>query len=183
MSVNKQAEKDWKSIILFRFYYKEGQIFFRERPNEPSFAECNLGRPIGSNSSGYLYCTQEDSKLGKKGFAVHRIVWLLCTGEWPENTIDHINGNPLDNRFENLRDCTQKVNNSNKGAYQKRGRFKGVYKVGDKWEAVVSHNKVKYRLGKFHCIFQAVKAYDKACIELKGELARPNLPKNIYTLD
>jgi len=175
MSVNREKEDQWKSTILFRFYYKDGNIYFRDRPGDKSFDKKCLNKAIGYVKDGYLWCMQEKSVLGRRNFAVHRIVWLLNTGDWPKNTIDHINRDKLDNRFENLMDCTQKENNSNKGIYQKSGRFKGVYKSGNKWEAVISHNKVKYRLGKFHCVFQAVKAYDKACIKLKGDFAKPNL--------
>ena len=43
----------------------------------------------------------------------HRLVWLWVTGEFPKGHIDHINHDELDNRFCNLRDVTQAVNNQN----------------------------------------------------------------------
>ena len=40
----------------------------------------------------------------------HRIAWALHYDEWPEDQIDHINGNPSDNRIENLRIVNNKKN-------------------------------------------------------------------------
>lgn len=75
-------------------------------------------------------------------FLAHRVAWFLMTGNQP-NIIDHINGNILDNRFCNLRNCTQGdnarnhgklINNSGlpcgvrllpSGMYQSRISFKG----------------------------------------------------------
>jgi len=37
---------------------------------------------------------------------IHRAVWAVCKGEWPEGTIDHLNNNPRDNHIENLRECS-----------------------------------------------------------------------------
>lgn len=43
----------------------------------------------------------------------HRIAWLMCYGDWPSDVIDHINGNPSDNRIENLRDVDTTQNHRN----------------------------------------------------------------------
>lgn len=53
--------------------------------------------------------------IGGKQYKVHRIIWELKFGEIPEGKIiDHINGDSLDNRIENLRIATYIHNNSNK---------------------------------------------------------------------
>ena len=173
-------EEKWKEEILHRFYYKKGEILYRDRPECPQFNPKYAHKPVGYESQGYKRCVQQCKDLGKRTFMIHRIVWLLNTGNWPKDTIDHIDKNPLNNEFENLRDVTQAVNNANRGPYNKGGKFKGVYQVGGKWLAEIHHNKAYHRLGLFNCLFQAVKAYDKACVELKGVRAKPNLN---YTLD
>lgn len=45
---------------------------------------------------------------------VHRVVWMLLHGTWPEGVIDHIDGNPSNNRIENLRDVPQAINCQNR---------------------------------------------------------------------
>lgn len=45
-------------------------------------------------------------------YKAHRVIWLWMTGEWPE-VIDHINGDPSDNRWENLRNVDPEGNCKN----------------------------------------------------------------------
>lgn len=54
--------------------------------------------------------------IGGQRYMVHRIAWLYVHGEWPKHLIDHINGNPRDNRMVNLRDVPMCVNNQNRRA-------------------------------------------------------------------
>ncbi|MBQ4387118.1 MAG: HNH endonuclease [Prevotella sp.] len=44
---------------------------------------------------------------------LHHVVWVLCHGRLPSQ-IDHLNGNPRDNRIENLRETTQSENDANR---------------------------------------------------------------------
>jgi hypothetical protein len=46
--------------------------------------------------------------------SAHRMAWLLYHGKLPVHGIDHINGDPGDNRLCNLRDVTQSVNMLNR---------------------------------------------------------------------
>ena len=44
---------------------------------------------------------------------IYHAVWAVCKGRWPEQQIDHINGNKHDNRIENLREVSGSENNMN----------------------------------------------------------------------
>ena len=46
-------------------------------------------------------------------YALHRIIWLMMTGCWPDGWIDHIDGDPLNNRLENLREVTPQESSRN----------------------------------------------------------------------
>jgi hypothetical protein len=43
----------------------------------------------------------------------HRVAWAIHYGTWPLSQIDHINGDPSDNRISNLRDVSQTINAQN----------------------------------------------------------------------
>lgn len=57
---------------------------------------------------GYL-----KTRIDGTDLMLHRVAWACHFGEWPANEIDHINGNKTDNRIQNLRDVTRKVNAQN----------------------------------------------------------------------
>ena len=98
----------------------------------------------------------------------------------PHMEIDHINGDGLDNRKQNLRICTRSQNQRNsKKRIVKSSNFKGVCfdKTGNKWRARIYYEKKNNQIGQFDTDFEAAEAYDKKAIELFGEFARLNLPQ------
>lgn len=53
---------------------------------------------------------------------VSRVIWAMTTGQWPTLSIDHINRNPRDNRFVNLREATDAIQLANRTL--KKTKFK-----------------------------------------------------------
>lgn len=96
----------------------------------------------------------------------HTIVWILTTGEdIPEDmVIDHINGNKLDNRIENLRLVNQRVNTQNKKAHR-QGKLVGCYfdKCRDRYKAQVQIGKKAIYLGRYATEEEAHNIYVNAC--------------------
>jgi hypothetical protein len=50
---------------------------------------------------------------GHKTEMAHRVVWALVHGAWPSAEIDHRDLNKRNNRPDNLRDCSRRVNQQN----------------------------------------------------------------------
>jgi len=91
---------------------------------------------------------------------------------------DHINGNGLDNRRENLRMVTRSQNNQNRRKSHKKcsSKYKGVSldKRCGRWGAYINSRKQRQRLGYHDTEELAAKAYDIKAAELFGEFALLN---------
>lgn len=83
--------------------------------------------------------------------AAHRLAWLYVYGTLPKGVIDHINGDPSDNRISNLRDVPQKENVWNIKGPKKNNKsgFLGVSKKDKRWRATIMANGKLHYLGKF----------------------------------
>lgn len=98
----------------------------------------------------------------------------------PGMTVDHINGNPLDNRRANMRLATRSQNAMNRGPdADNSSGLKGVYRHnGAKqsktkpWIALIQSNRKRRHLGCFATAQEAHEAYKRAAIELHGEFAK-----------
>jgi len=91
--------------------------------------------------------------------------------------VDHINGNGLDNRRENLRICTNTENLRNRGKDRDNtSGYKGVViKKGEKkFRAQIRVNQKTIHLGSFSTPEEAARAYDDAAREYFGEFAWTN---------
>jgi hypothetical protein len=89
--------------------------------------------------------------------------------------VDHINGDGLDNRRENLRLCTNSQNQMNKVAWGK-SNFKGVdFHIGSKlWRSRIQLNGKSIFIGRFSSEEAAALAYDAKAKELFGDFAKLN---------
>jgi hypothetical protein len=145
------------------FDYKDGELYWKKSgPNK------RTDRPAGAvNGDGYRRI-----KYMYKLYAVHRLVWAYH-GNDPAAFIDHINGDVLDNRIENLRTATHSQNCMNRRVrFDSRSGVKGVNLRKGKWHTCVILNNEKYSAGTFDRKEDAMAAVDKLRKELHGEFAR-----------
>lgn len=120
------------------------------------------GSKVGNiRKDGRLYI-----RCGKRGFMAHRLVWLFAYGEMPTQEIDHINGDPLDNRIANLRLATSSENKQNvkRARSNTKTGFLGVSwnKNVARYRADISLNNRRKFLGHFDTAEQAHAAYLQA---------------------
>lgn len=110
------------------------------------------------NGSGYKTIT-----INSKTFRIQRIIWIMMFGHIPEGFfIDHINGNPLDNRLENLRLATNSQNQQNRPAPKNNtSGYRGVtwHKSANKWMARICYKRKRITIGLFDNAEDAYKAY------------------------
>lgn len=115
-------------------------------------------------SGGYPVATRN-----YKHITIHRLVMKVPKGM----VIDHIDGDKLDNRKNNLRICTQQQNKFARHAIRAKSGYKGVYyqKGNGNWWASIQAECHIYHLGRFDTPEDAALAYNKKATELFGEFA------------
>lgn len=104
------------------------------------------------------YAIHTDETNGKR-IALHRIIMKVKDSNI---LIDHINGNTLDNRKENLRIVNHTQNTINcKIRKNKTSKYLGVSFSDGKWRAQISINKKKIYIGLYDSEEKAKNAYDR----------------------
>lgn len=97
----------------------------------------------------------------------HRLAWFYVHGRWPEKNIDHIDGNPSNNKLSNLREANQHENMQNLSRTPKKSNksgFVGVSwcKAKRKWVAAIRIDGKQTQLGRFETAELAHAAYCEA---------------------
>lgn len=90
--------------------------------------------------------------INRKTYRNHRLIWLYMYGHFPEQVIDHIDGNKLNNKLCNLRHVSQQKNMFNySGNKLNTSGWTGVSydKARNKYAAYIHHNNKKVNLGRF----------------------------------
>lgn len=139
-----------------------------------------------SSTNTGKYYARRSTRLNNKriSFKMHRLILNAAKGE----QVDHINGNTLDNRKENLRICNNQQNQFNQIHHRKNNKLgiKGVYwdSAMRKFRADIRVNGKPIYLGCFNILGDADSAYRIAEDKYFGEFSRnliPTIKKNTLT--
>ena len=184
-------DEDYEKVmeVLSRNYRKDGTL----RKNQPKW----YAKAPNAQRPDLIYGMD-----GNHHKSIHRVVMDAPKGM----DVDHINGDTLDNRRENLRICTRAQNSQNKRLrVDSKSGYKGVYEVRESkkrytskktgetkvhvgkpkkpWQAYISDpgtafpDKRHIRLGYYATAEEAARAYDRKAKELYGEFALLNFPE------
>lgn len=137
--------------------YEDGKLYW-VNPRHKSLIGKECGFYDSYNQYRFMKCEGRRKR-------VHHVIWYLHKGSWPDPSMDmdHINMNKLDNRIENLRQVTRRVNSLNNKA-------ENVTLNGNKWSAVVA----QVYLGSFTNRDEAVQV---AQLYKKNIILNESLPK------
>ena len=140
----------------------------------------NWSAKITPVSTHVVYAVREYSKAeqelyGRRFCRMHR--WIM--GEPFGQTVDHINGDSLDNRRENLRVLSQADQSRNSrhhkiGASGYRGVSMDKKAKINPWRAKISHGNRTVNLGCFATVIDAAIAHDEAVVKFHGECGITN---------
>ena len=154
------------------FEYRDGKLFWKVTAKGP--------KP-DHGQAGSLWTHKKTPprwkvKICNKAVYRARIVWIMHNGVIPDKfEVDHINGNQLDDRIENLRLATKGQNCYNRGRRSDNiSGYKGVSwsnKQG-RWRARITVGTICKHIGYFGTKEQAHEAYCKAANDLHGEFCR-----------
>lgn len=98
-------------------------------------------------------------------YKAHRLAWLYAYGVWPDGCIDHVNGNPSDNRIKNLRCVTLSGNAQNQRVAHRNNKSSGLlgaYPAANKtnpWKAAIQINGKTTYIGQYKTKEEAHLAY------------------------
>ena len=102
------------------------------------------------------------------------VIWAILTGEWPQEFIDHINGNDQDNRQINLREATASQNQWNKiqgGKLPKGVVFKKDAQRSKPWSVRFRWFGTKFYFGSYATEAEAIEVANRERAKLHGEFS------------
>ena len=146
---------------LFNYDANTGKLYWRN----PTSIRCKVGQEITYINAGYLK-VKVDGTL----HLVHKIIYLYVTGHWPDypnELVDHLDRDKLNNRFENFRLTNHHGNQHNRPLNRNSTTgYKGVtINKNGKYQAQAQLNGKKYYLGSYDYPEDASDAYQKFVTE------------------
>lgn len=140
---------------ILRYNRRTGIFVWRVDQTEHSRKGDVAGRDVG----GYIRIN-----INRTNYYAHRLAWLYVTGDWPDNKIDHRDGDGTNNVFKNLRDATHRVNMQNQRRARSDNKLTGVlgvalHRKSGRFIAGISINGRRKFLGYHDTVEQASTAY------------------------
>jgi len=154
-----------KQFLIDTFQYQDGNLYWK-KSKQGVAKDLKAG---SMDSKGYIRVF-----LNNHPILAHRIIFMMHYGYMP-NVIDHIDGNPANNKIENLREATKAQNNQNsKLRITNTSGSKGVCwdaKV-DKWKVRIGNNNKRITVGYFEDLELADLVAQEARDKYHGKFAR-----------
>ena len=147
------------------FLYQNGFLI-----RKTSLGNRKAGSIVGCKQKNGYFITQ----VFKRFYYVHRLIFMMHHGYMPK-TVDHIDGNPSNNKIENLRSCSQSQNACNKTKQiNNSSGYKNVYWASrhKRWVACVNYKGKKHIFGTFKNLDDAVLAAKTGRARIHGEFAK-----------
>jgi hypothetical protein len=139
-----------KEILNDHYIYDDGHLFLKSNGKEVGCIS-----PQGYTNIGFL----------KKTYRRHQLIFLLHNGYIPDR-VDHIDGNKLNDKIENLRGCSHCENMRNRSIDKRNVTgFRGVSFAREQkkpYRAFISNGVKRLALGSFKTPEEASAAYESA---------------------
>ncbi len=160
-----------KLLLMFRFDIAAGRVFWKNPPwNHQGLIgkEAGCARPSSHNRKSY-WVIKIDGVAYKRG----HLLYFVNNGVWPKPTLDHKNGNSLDDARTNIRAATVVQNAQNHKTRRKKSNLPmGVrLTAAGRFQARIGFNKQQIHLGAYDSEIQAARVYQKNRMELFRDFA------------
>jgi hypothetical protein len=160
-------------LRLFTYDHNTGELRWRVSLSHRS--------KVGTIAGGHGGVVDKRITVSINGHAhrLHRIVYKFFTGVEPLE-VDHIDGNVLNNRIENLRSATRSENAANSKKHRGgTSLYKGVSRFRGKWQATICKNGRQIHLGHYRSAELASAVYHEAAKLIHGEFATNRGESNV----
>lgn len=158
-----EIRRSWKVV--------DGILVWARDTNRGKKINDPVGMTIRMSGHANVFLTIDGKQ---KGFVLSRVIWFLTTNEYPVLEIDHIDCNPSNNYFSNLRLANRSEQNCNRQKTRNKFGHKGVYQSRGrgKWYVQIQKDGILHSKCGFDSIEMAVQYRQQAAKNLHGSFAK-----------
>ncbi len=164
-----------QDLIKYLFSYREdGYLIWNNGKKFKQIAGYINKKTHYNKDFSYNEYSRRRVKIQGKLYYHYRLIWLYHYDFPIPEYIDHIDGNSLNDKLENLRASSNSENiiNQKRLSIRNKSGLVGVFETeSGTWEAGIGLNNKRIYLGTFSSKEEAGEAYDKAALDLYKEFA------------